>query len=356
VRIVNLVRSVLPNAYAAKARGIVLSAIALSAFYVYYLAVDADDAIPPAAAEAMPMPPVVRASSITSPIYIIPEASAQETPRPAAPPRAELARDLQIALAKAHCYDGPVSGRWSAASQTAMSAFLSVANAHMSVDDPDEALLALVSSNADVTCSTLPTRVADASNTNAAAAYDRSPLQTKVAIATDAPIPSPAGSVSTVPGDERSMLDHPWAQPEMLVPTAAAGITPPAPAVSPILTSSTRPAGREAIQGVQDPKAGVAAEPQPVVTVTKVSTAASEQSRLRFEGGSVIADDKPELTPVPRADLSQPAAVNDATAAGAPAKVTQRKKTAKRRVARPDDSGFGVSLDSIQRSLTSLFN
>lgn len=354
MRIVNLVRSVLPNAYAAKARGIVLSAIALSAFYVYYLAVDADDAIPPAAAEAMPMPPVVRASSITSPIYIIPEASAQETPRPAAPPRAELARDLQIALAKAHCYDGPVSGRWSAASQTAMSTFLSVANAHMSVDDPDEALLALVSSNADVTCSTLPTRVADASNTNAVAAYDRSALQTKVAIATDAPIPSPAGSVSPVPSDERSMLDHPWAQPEMLVP--AAGMTPPAPAVSPISTSSTRPAGREAIPGVQDPKSGVAAEPQPVATVTKVSTAASGQSGLRFEGGSVIADDKPELTPVSPAAQSQPAAVNDATAASAPAKVTQRKKTAKRRVARPDDSGFGVSLDSIQRSLTSLFN
>lgn len=351
----NLVRSVLPNAYAAKARGIVLSAIALSAFYVYYLAVDADDAIPPAAAEAMPMPPVVRASSITSPIYIIPDASAQETPRPVAPPRAELARDLQVALAKAHCYDGPVSGRWSAASQTGMSAFLSVANAHMSVDDPDEALLALVSSNSDVTCSTLPTRVADESNTHAVAAYDRSVLQTKVAIATDAPIPSPAGSVATVPGDERSMLDHPWAQPEMLVP--AAGMTPPAPAVSPISTSSTRPAGREAIQAVQDPKPGIAAEPQPVATVTKVSTAASEQSGLRFEGGSVIADEKPELTPVPRAALSQPTAVNDTTESSAPAKVvTQRKKTAKRRAPRPDDSGFGVSLDSIQRSLTSLFN
>ncbi|ADJ22867.1 hypothetical protein Hden_1053 [Hyphomicrobium denitrificans ATCC 51888] len=352
----NLVRSVLPNAYAAKARGIVLSAIALSAFYVYYLAVDADDAIPPAAAEAMPMPPVVRASSITSPIYIIPDASAQETPRPAAPPRAELARDLQVALAKAHCYDGPVSGRWSAASQTGMSAFLSVANAHMSVDDPDEALLALVSSNTDVTCSTLPTRVADASNMHAVATYDRSALQTKVAIATDAPVASPAGSVSTVAGDERSMLDHPWAQPEMLVP--AAGMTPPAPAVSPISTSSTRPAGREAIQSVEDPKPGIAAEPPPpVATVTKVSTAASEQSGLRFEGGSVIADEKPELTPVPRAALSQPAAVNDATESSPPAKVvTQRKKTTKRRAPRPDDSGFGVSLDSIQRSLTSLFN
>jgi hypothetical protein len=142
----------------------------------------------------------------------------------------------------------------------------------------------------------------------------------------------------------------------MLVPTAAAGMTPPTPAVSPISTSSTRPAGRETIQSVQDPKSGVAAEPQPVATVTKVSTAASGQSGLRFEGGSVIADDKPELTPVSPAAQSQPAAVNDATAASAPAKVTQRKKTAKRRVARPDDSGFGVSLDSIQRSLTSLFN
>lgn len=353
----NLVRSVLPNAYAAKARGIVLSAIALGAVYVYYLAVDSDDAIPPAAAESMPMPPVVRATSITSPIYIIPDASAQETPRPAALNRDEIARDLQIALAKAHCYDGPVSGRWSAASQAAMSTFLSIANAHLPVGDPDEALLALVSSNSDVTCAARPTLVADASDPRAIAAYDGSSPHTKIAIATDASAFPPSSSGTAAPPDERSMLDHPWAQPDMLVP--AAEMKPQAPAASPILTSSIGRADRGAVQDVQDPKPVSAAEPSQAAAVTKVSTAVGERPALRFEGGSVIADERPEPARIPPEAASQPGEGSEASAATAPAAKTAQRgkaKTAKRRTTRKDDSTFGVSFDSIQRSFSSLFD
>ena len=352
----NLVRSVLPDAYAAKARGFVLSAIALGAVYAYYLAVDADDAIPPAAAEVIAMPPVVRAASITSPIYIIPEATAQETPGPSTPPRAKIARDLQTALTKARCYDGPLTGRWSAASQAAMSTFLSTVNAHLPVDDPDEALLALISSNSDVSCAARPMLVADAQDTRATAYYDATSTQTKVAIATDAPVSRPSVSVAATPSDDRSMLDHPWAQPEMLVPAVI--MTPQAPATSPISTSSVERADRDAGQDASPAAAVSAAEPPPpVATVMKVSTAANDARRLRFEGGSVVSDEKPELVPDPRTATSEPAPVSEATAASAPAKVAQRKaKSAKRRTTRSDDSGFGVSFDSIQRSFSSLFD
>ena len=354
--IVNLVRSVLPDAYAAKARGFVLSAIALGAVYAYYLAVDADDAIPPAAAEVIAMPPVVRAASITSPIYIIPDATAHETPGPAAPPRAEIARDLQTALAKARCYDGPLTGRWSAASQAAMSAFLRTVNAHLPVDDPDEALLALVSSNSGVTCAAHPILVADAQDTRAAAFYDATSAQTKVAIATDAPASQTSGSVAATPSpsDDRSMLDHPWAQPEMLVPPVA--MTPPTPAASSISTSSVERADRNAGQDASPASAVSAAEPPPVATVMKVSTAANDARGLRFEGGNVVSDEKPELAPAAQpTSVTTPAPSTDAAASTA--KAAQRKtKSAKRKAARTNDSSFGVSFDSIQRSFSSLFD
>lgn len=354
----NLVRSVLPDAYAAKARGFVLSAIALGAVYAYYLAVDADDAIPPAAAEVIPMPPTVRAASITSPIYIIPEATAQETPGPAAPPRAKIARDLQTAPAKARCYDGPLTGRWSAASQAAMSAFLSTVNAHLPVEDPDEALLALISSNSEASCAAHPMLVADAQDTRAAASYDAASAQTKVAIATDAPPASQtSGSVAATPSssDDRSMLDHPWAQPEMLVPPVA--MTPPTPAASSISTSRVERADRDAGQNASPTSAVSAAEPPSAAAVMKVRTAANDPRGLRFEGGRVVSDEKPEFVPDPRTAASQPAPLSEATAESAPAKVAQRKtKPAKRRTTRSNDSGFGVSFDSIQRSFSSLFD
>lgn len=348
VRTLNFVRSILPNAYAAKARGVVLCAITVGALYAYYLAVDADDAIPPAAADFIPVPPVIRAASITSPIYIIPDTAAQGTSGPAVPPRAQaaghqVARDLQTALAKAHCYDGPVTGKWNAASQAAMGAFLSTVNAHLPVDDPDDALLALVSSNADVTCAPKPTIVADALDTSAAAVYEKRP-QTKVAIAAESPASPSLGTVAATPAHERSMLDHPWAQPEMLIP--AGEMTPPASATTLASTSSAEPAARDIapapsfaapVRSVEAPSAPAA--------VMQASTAASDGSGIRFESGSLVSAEKPEI-----------AAPSPSAPGAAPAKVTQRKaKSAKRRTSQSNDTSFGVSFDSIQRSLSSLF-
>jgi len=352
---VNLVRSVLPDAYAAKARGFVLSAIALGAVYAYYLAVDADDAIPPAAAEVIAMPPIVRAASITSPVYIIPDPSAQGPSQSAAPPRAQIARDLQTALTKAHCYDGPVSGRWSAASQDAMSAFLRTVNAHLPVDDPDEALLALVSSNSNITCAAHPTLVAEVRDPREAAPYDAGSPQTKVAIATDAPASYPAESVAAAPSDERSMLDHPWAQPEMLVP--AAEMAPQAPTSGAIATSGTQQDDRKAAEDASPAAHINSAALSPVATVMTVSTAPDSASGLRFEGGSVVANEKPEPALSPSTPARPLASDREPAPASAPAKITQRKaKSAKRRTSRANDSSFGMSFDSIQRSLTSLFD
>lgn len=337
----NLVRSVLPSAYAAKARGVVLCAITVGAAYVYYLAVDADDAIPPAAADSIPAPPVVRAASITQPIHIIPDAATREIAAAPVPSRAKVARDLQTALAKAHCYDGPITGKWTAASKDAMDAFLVAVNAQLPVGDPDPALLALVASNTNASCSSKSPVVVDALNTPSAQATDKRE-QPRVAIATDTPPSISASEAPSVPADERSMLDHPWAQPEMLVPSNE--MTSPAAAAAPIAMTSAEPAEHDAAHAatIAAPTASIDAPPTP--PVMKVSTAASSESALHFEGSSVVSDPKPEAAalPAPTSALT---------------KVTQRKtKSAKRRASRSNDSSFGVSFDSIQRSLSSLFD
>jgi hypothetical protein len=336
VRILNLVRSVLPSAYAAKARGVVLCAITAGAAYVYYLAVDADDAIPPAAADSIPAPPVVRAASITQPIHIISDAAAREIAAAPGPDRAKVARDLQTALTRAHCYDGPINGKWTAASKEAMDAFLVSVNAQLPVGDPDPALLALIASNANATCPSKTSVVADAVNAPVPHATEKQE-QPRVAIAAETPSSISASEAPSAPVDERSMLDHPWAQPEMLVPSRE--MTPPAAAAAQIAVSGTEPAKRDITQA---PVASAMASP--ASTVMRVSTAASGDSLLHFEGGSVVSDTKPEIAPSP-------------PAMAAPAKVTQRKsKSAKRRASRSNDSAFGVSFDSIQRSLSSLFD
>lgn len=256
----NLVRSALPSAYAAKARGVVLCAITVGAAYVYYLAVDAEDAIPPAAADSIPAPPVVRAASITQPIHIIPDAAAHEIAAAPVPDRAIVARNLQTAVASA--------------------------------------------------------------------------AETPSSISTS--------KAPGAPVDERSMLDHPWARPEMLVPSRE--MTPPAAMAAPIAVAGVEPAERNLTQAAPIAAPGAAVEASPAPAVMRVSMAASGGSMLHFEGGSVVSDTKPEIAPSP-------------PAAAAPAKAAQRKsKSAKRRASRSNDSDFGVSFDSIQRSLSSLFD
>jgi hypothetical protein len=307
---VGLVRSVLPDAYAAKARGLVLCAMTMGSGYVYYLAFDADDAIPPAAADAISHPPVVKAQPINSPMHAIP-AEAQHQPAGAIPAdRTAVARDLQAVLARAHCYDGPIDGEWTAASQQAASAFLAVIHRELPVRDPGPALLSLAAANAGATC---PVKL---------------PLYTGTLAAED----------SKPSAGERSMLDQPWAAPEMLAPPKPE-ISSAVSSQASITVSDAEPLERDA----PPPSASLRAAQEPssrVAPPTTVSPATSEPA-LRFEGGNVVSDTKPDTT-------SQPLPAR---------KVAHHKaKSTKRRMSRRhDDSSFGVSFDSIQKSISSLF-
>jgi hypothetical protein len=72
------------------------------------------------------------------------------------PDHQRLTRDLQRALRRAHCYDGPVNGRWTPATKRAMSAFTARANATLPVETPDIVLLALLESDQGATCGSCP--------------------------------------------------------------------------------------------------------------------------------------------------------------------------------------------------------
>jgi hypothetical protein len=307
---VGLVRSVLPDAYAAKARGLMLCAMTIGAGYVYYLAFDADDAIPPAAADAISHPPVVKARPISAPTHAIPK-EAQHEPAGAAPrDRAVVARELQTALTKAHCYDGPIDGKWTPASQQAASAFLAVIHGELPVEDPEPALLSLADANASATCLLEP------------------PLYAGALITQE----------SKPPAGEHSMLDQPWAAPDMLVPPKSE-VSSTASLSTPITVSDAEPFERDAAP----PGASLSPPQEPSSRVAPITPAppASSEPALHFEGGNVVSDTK-----------------LDSGAQPPPArKIAHRKeKSAKRRAARrQDDSSFGVSFDSIQRSLSSLF-
>ena len=297
-------RSVLPGAYAAKARGLVLCALTAGTAYVYYLAVDADDAIPPAAADVAPPRVITAPDRISGPIYAIPD-DAMETPV-AAPSAAssDIAREIQSALANARCYDGPVTGNWTPTSQAAMRAFLSTVKARLPVASPDPALLTLLTAHADATCGPAPGVVTGSLDTQDA-------------------LPKPS---------EASRLDHAWAPAGMLIPPQQ--MTTPAPlednAAAPAAPTIVPPV---AVQAVAPETARSSPE------VVRANSSGSN-SELKFEDETVVA--ARAVTPETR---PQPAR-----------KVSQRKaRTAKRRASRQSEQTFGMNFDSIQRSISSLF-
>ena len=309
----NRVGSIQPGVYAAKARGLALCAITIGAAYVYYLAVDADDAIPAAAADAIVVPPVIKAHPINQPIKIIPDQALRDATKPVQPDRATVAREIQAALAKANCYDGPISGKWTEASQKAASAFLVAVNAELPVNEPDPALLALATTHPDAACVLETPRYAGAL----------------------------AAQEHHIRAEQRSMLDHAWAPAEMLVRPKADVQASQATAPEPVVISDATPIAEKAGQvsaslvAVEDPSSAER-------SITPVS-ADPGQSALHFEGGNAVS----EAVPDPAVQGPAPLQVH---------KIAKHKaKAAKRRASRHDDSTFGMSFDSIQRSLSSWF-
>lgn len=266
----DLVRSVLSSTYAAKARGVALCAITVGTAYVYYLAVDAEDAIPPAAADVIPDLPVVR-----------------------------------IAPASQAAADQPTNGALRAPG---------------------------------------PFIVADANETPSSSQNEVQD-HARFAMAVHLPAQISGSETLDAPADDRSMLDHPWAPPEMLVPPR--DMTSADNTATPIASNADATARHAA----PETATGEISRPTPA-PVVKVSARADGDSTLHFNGGRVIAETTHET------EVSSPPAQTTAPSppAAKPVKAVQRKaKTSKRR-ARTTSSPYDMSFDSIQRSLSSLFD
>jgi hypothetical protein len=96
------------------------------------------------------------------PVYSLPLPSSAPAPYPpkvtaapdAIPPDdvGALARALQRELKRVGCYNGEVSGAWTASSRLAMKTFLERVNAALPVDKPDPVLLSLVQGHRERAC------------------------------------------------------------------------------------------------------------------------------------------------------------------------------------------------------------
>lgn len=297
-----------------------------------YVATTPDSVSAPAQVQvkAVANPPLVRAEPVTapSPAPTVVEVATMALTKPVAPPapssdRAARVRQLQKALARAQCYNGPISGIWSDASKDAMRGFAATVNAQLPVDSPDDTLVALVESNEMATCArgrAIATGALGASVQPVSLEQTREEIRTPTAPAPLTPPPAV---------EERTMLDHPWARAEMLTmpKEEVAAVTPP---------PSERPAPM--------PVEAAANERMPAD-----ARSASPVSTVHFEDNRAAPLD-------PQADPSSTAAVADPGAAPvAPPK--PKKKTAKRKPSAYDDvqTSISKSFDNFQRSLSSMF-
>jgi len=105
----------------------------------------------PAAIEiGTPAPrPAVAAAAVSSSAHSVRVASARPGDEES---KQQLARNLQKELKRVGCYDGELTGTWSAASRKAMAAFTDRVNATLPVDAPDYILLTLVQGHAAQAC------------------------------------------------------------------------------------------------------------------------------------------------------------------------------------------------------------
>ena len=322
----NLVRIVRESASASKVWGAALLVLSAGAGYGVYLAAAPDEAPIATSGDAVTIPPLVRAEPMSSPlgaVHMIPEAGSSPGAMPARSDRASLVRDLQAALTRAQCYDGPITGSWSARSKEAMRGFIVAVNAQLPVDDPDQALLALVQSNEAARCSAgrpISTGALGSPSSPKPEPPQRAqPLQAEIT-----PLQSAHdSSEARTPVDDRPMIERPWAPAEMLIPPK--NKTPPPAAVVPLTVGTAEPSTQPE---VQPPSATASAPP-------------SEQV-IHFEGSKAEADPQP--------DASVPAPP--------PLNVTPAKsKSAKRKRAHDDDVSTSISksFKSIQRSFSSMF-
>ena len=207
--------------------------------YGFYSAMVSDSASNSASADAVTIPPLVRAEPLSSPpasMRVIRETAGGPVAMPARPPdRASLVRELQTAMTRTGCYHGPINGVWTASSKQAMSAFLIAVNAQLPVDNPDQTLLALAHSNAAAKCAPEHAIDTDATSPSAPAASGEGSRLRAEASPTEAPPNSGKRAPSNVP----PMIERAWAPAEMLVPPKP--VAQPSDAAVPLTVGSVEP-------------------------------------------------------------------------------------------------------------------
>jgi hypothetical protein len=310
---VNLLRVVLGSIEAVTVKGVVLFVLAAVAGYGFYSAMAPDSALNSASADAVTIPPLVRAEPLSSPpasMRVIRETAGGPVAVPSrSPDRASLVRELQTAMTRTGCYHGPINGVWTASSKQAMSAFLIAVNAQLPVDNPDQTLLALAQSNAAAKCAPEQAIDTDATRPSTPASGDGSRLSAEAP-----PSEATPNSVERVPSNDRPMIERTWAPAEMLVPPKP--VAQPSDASVPLTVGSVEPV----LQSDASPSTGA-----------QVIPVASGETKAQLAPAS-------QVSPAP--------------------KVARRAKSRRHKTSDYDDVSRSISkgLNSIQRSLSSVFD
>jgi hypothetical protein len=333
---VSSVRTILAGLFTALG-GFFLLALTAGAGFAIYLATAPDIAIPPADADAVSSRPFMRAET-TSPLRqkvawtgSTALAAPLNAPAPVHDVRSRV-RQLQKALARAECYSGPVNGIWSDASKDAMRGFVQTVNAALPVDNPDDALIALIESNETAKCAfgrTISTGTLALGNPLQAAAHSQD-------------TPARVTAANPPARDEPAMLERPWVPAGML-----------APSYTPATEERVAIASTTAVATISAPAPQAVTTTDPAPSEPQLSS--SSASSAHFE------DNKP----LPAAQPSDPAPGSSSQTASSPtasdpsaadAAKLKKAKSAKRR--RKDDdveTTISKSFDSLQRSIASMF-
>jgi hypothetical protein len=316
--------------------GALLVVVTAGLGFAFYVATTPDSASAPAEVDAVAVPPLVRAAPVaSSPPNVVRIASMALTKPLAAPAlasdRGSRVRELQKALARAECYNGPISGIWSDASKDAMRGFVDTVNAELPVDSPDEALVALVESNDTAKCA----RGRVVSTGTLGPSVQQAPLhQANAEIISAAPTPPSRAEV--VPPQAHAnaprMLDRAWARAGMLIPPkeTTANATP---------TASTN-------------------SPPPVVKLTADNGPIPAQPDPGGQPSPAIHFEDNKAVPASQtADPSTFVSTSDASPGDPQQAKPKKTKTAKRRPVKDDDVQTTISkgFDTLQRSLSSMF-
>lgn len=391
------VRIVFESVLAGLARRIVFLVLGAGAASAYYFTGAPEPEPEIVLTDSQSGPPLVRAVAMSTPPPSVARYRNESADAPAPslglPLTGEaLVRELQTELARAGCYDGPVTGVWSSASVGAMRNFVNTVNATLPVGQPDETLLALIESNDTAACgpsrSVITGTIGERQQRRAGekraelhldtgSVIDAPPAKSEVLPQQADPFDEPATSpifiapaaAATAAEDPSMGVSRSWVAPGMLEQSASA-----APPMPPYAGSTAEPRGpttgkmRSTFEpaAAQDVRAAAAEERVPQAAAAAASTPAPAATAPTPTTKSVVrerkeASAKPEFEP----DVDYEGESKDKKSAAkkaANSKADKRKtKTAKKKPGSGGDDYDGVSdtlnsgIKTIQNSLSSIF-